>query len=88
MVQMPTPQNVLQEILTEAPGSMRELARAAGLSHVALIRARDGKMNLSQDAISGIACALREWGETCTGLADRLEASGEQQRAFGGEPGR
>lgn len=65
----------LNVVLREVPGSIRKLARAAGLSNVALIRARDGDFQLGPDKIAAIVKALRLWSTRCAELADRLEAA-------------
>jgi len=66
---------LLRRVLHETPGSMRELARNSGLTHGALVRARDGDIRLSPDSISRIANTLRTWSATCAVLADQLEAT-------------
>lgn len=78
LVHMPTLREVLREVIQEVPGSIRELARAAELTHVALIRARDGKMDLSPEATARVIGVLRNWGEKCSALANRLEAASER----------
>lgn len=65
----------LREVLSQAPGSIRELARAAGLSHASLIQARDGEIGLRPETVRSIVEALRAWSTTCAALADRLEAA-------------
>ena len=55
-----------------APGSLRELARAAHLSHTLLLRVRDGKRELTDDVAKAVAIALTEWSETCAELAANL----------------
>lgn len=65
----------LQAVLSRAPGSIRELARAAGLSHASLIQARDGQIGLKPESVRSIVEALRAWSTTCADLADRLEAA-------------
>ncbi len=59
--------------LEEAPGSLRELARAAHVSHTHLSRIRDGERALTDDVATAVAAALREWGARCSELADALE---------------
>jgi hypothetical protein len=65
----------LRQVLSEAPGSIRELARAAGLSHASLIQARDGEIGLRPETVRSIVEALRAWSTTCAALADHLEAA-------------
>ena len=56
---------LLSKIVDEAPASMRQLARASGLSHVSLIRARQGEKRLSSQALLRVVAALRAWSEDC-----------------------
>ncbi len=64
--------------LEEAPGSLRELARAAHVSHTLLLRVRDGKRELSDDIAEAVARALSEWSETCAELAANLGQGDER----------
>ena len=64
---------VLRLVLDQAPGSMRELARASGLSHAALYQFRYGKTNLRPESVHRVAGALRTWSRTCGEFADELE---------------
>ena len=54
---------------------MRELARAAGVSHATLVRARAGDFELSPERVRSLVAVLREWGSTCAHLADELESA-------------
>lgn len=67
--------DVLRKILGNAPGSIRELAREAELSHGLLVAIRDGDRRMTTSTRAALVQALREWGETCTALAEELEAS-------------
>lgn len=66
---------MLQRILREAPGSTRELARAAGISEGLLRAVRDGRRTLTPETRRAVVEALRTWAGTCDGLADALEAA-------------
>ena len=72
------------KLLREMPVSIRELARASDLTHVALLRAREDKTHLSPDAVERIISALREWSGSLSEWADRLEATTDE--AAGGDP--
>jgi uncharacterized protein (DUF2384 family) len=85
MVQMEGRVEVIRELLRDMPVSIRALARASGVSHVALIRAREDKTRLSPDVVERIISALREWSGSLSAWADRLEATDE---AAGGDPPR
>ena len=61
---------VIKEVLQRAPGSTRELARQAGLSHTALQRVRDGQMSLSPERLDALADALGRWSVDCSELAE------------------
>jgi len=91
LVTMERVRAVLRRILRETPSSMRRLADKSGLTHGALVRARDGDIRLSPDSVRRIANALREWSATCADLADRLEAALAKDQSVrkggdGGEP--
>ena len=76
----------LSRAMTEAPGSVRELARAAGLDHAALVRVRDGEYNLTPARVRSVIAALRAWSSRCADVADELEAAldvDEKQRKEG-----
>lgn len=71
---METGRAVLQRILREAPGSIRELAREAGVSNALLRAVRDGDRRLTPATRKAVAAALRQWEDTCGELAEALEA--------------
>ena len=75
---MASRRDTLAELLREMPVSIRELARASDLTHVALLRARDGHMRLSDVAAQRIIAVLREWGASLAEFADRLEAATDE----------
>ena len=82
---MESQRDVVRQILEEAPGSIRELAREAGIAHVTLLHVRDGRHKLSPDKATAVVAALRDWSERCANLADRLEAASERQREGGSD---
>lgn len=69
---------VLRKVLDETPGSIRELAREAGVSHPLLVAIRDGDRRLTPETQEALAAALRRWAERCEGLAEDLEAAEAQ----------
>ncbi len=78
MVQMEGRVEVIRELLRDMPVSIRALARASDLTHVALLRARDSHMRLSDAAVRRIISALREWSGSLSEWADRLEAATDE----------
>lgn len=66
---------VLRRVLDESPGSIRELAREAGVSHVLLLAVRDGQRRLTPETQEAVVAALRRWAERCEDLAESLEAA-------------
>jgi len=73
---------VIREVLERAPGSIRELAREAGISPTALQRVRDGDFRLSPKLLNRLADALERWGGTCRDLAAEVREvarSGEEE---------
>lgn len=65
--------------LDRAPGSLRELARAAHVSHSLLSRVRSGEVPLSPRVVNAVADALEGWGATCADLARRLRKPEEER---------
>lgn len=76
---------MLQRILRETPTSIRALAREAGVSHRLLQAIRDGDRRLTPATRDAVLRALRTWADTCSGLADDLEAA--ELDAPGGDDG-
>lgn len=68
---------ILRRVLEEAPGSIRELAREAGVSHVLLLGIRDGRRRLTPETRDAVAGALRGWAGRLEELADELEVTNE-----------
>lgn len=66
-------QKVVRKILREAPGSTRELGRAAKVSHRALTDVRNGRKALGTARLRDVVRALRRWSRTCERLAADLE---------------
>lgn len=64
---------VFRRVLDEAPGSIRALADAAGVSHALLIRIRQGDRSLTPETVHAVVRALWDWGDRCHSLADALE---------------
>lgn len=64
---------VLRKALDAAPGSTRELARAADVSPRLLRLVRDGDRRLTAATRDGLAAALRRWEERCGEAAEALE---------------
>lgn len=67
-----TDAELIGRVIEEAPGSIRELAREAGVSHVLLITIRDGKARLTPKTRKALATALRRWSERLEGLVELL----------------
>ena len=64
--------DALYRALEAWPGSLRSLARAAGVAHSTLLRVRDGKFEPSDDVSNRIADALALAGSKCRRAADEL----------------
>lgn len=65
-------------MIEKLPISIRELSRRAGVSHVLLIRARDGHERLSPAAARKVITALREMGAELESAADTFEEALEK----------
>lgn len=59
--------------MRQAPGSVRDLAREAGITEAALRQARDGNIRLTPETVGKLIRALRRWSRNTAELADRLE---------------
>lgn len=70
---MPSPPDVFQRVLREAPGSIRELAREAGVNETLLRKVRDGKRRLTRETQQAVVNALQRWSGRCEELARALE---------------
>jgi predicted transcriptional regulator len=64
---------MIRKVLRESPISLRALAQEAGVSHVALIKIRDGEFEASAEIQKAVLKALRKQEATLRRLADQLE---------------
>ena len=62
------------------PGSLRELAREAGMSHSLLSQIRNGKRNASTQTLDALAAALGRWSHQCQVGAKTLRQAMEDDR--------
>lgn len=62
----------MRRVLQETPGSIRALAREAGVSHVLLTKIRDGDRRLTPDTREALAAALERWSDSLDSLATEL----------------
>ncbi len=76
---------IVGKILHHYPGSIRALSRESGVDHAILIKVRDGKLGLSDDAARRLVKALRRQSkrsrrdaDTLDRLADELERGKER----------
>lgn len=65
---------MIERILDEAPGSIRELAREAGVSERLIRAVRDGMRRLTPATRDALAAVLRRWAGRCQALAEELES--------------
>ena len=65
----------IRAAIAAAPGRERELARAAGVSSVALVRIRQGTLLATPTIARKLADALEKWGTTCQRAAKRLRSA-------------
>lgn len=68
------------EALEAAPGSVRELAREAGLSESLLRHVRDGRRRLTPETGDAVAAALRRWSERCRTAAEVVDSAVTETR--------
>ena len=62
----------VRKALDAAPGSLRSVARAAGLSHTLLRMIRDGERSATPAVAKAVAKALEQWEKNCGQAAARL----------------
>jgi len=70
--------NLTREVLdavAKAPGTARELARAAGISGVLLSQLKRGHFNATPVVAERIARALERWGGGCLRSARKVRAA-------------
>ena len=65
----------IRQALEAWPGSLRSLAREAGVAHSTLVRIRDGEFEASPEVTQQIATALEVAGSRCQRAAQRLRRS-------------
>ncbi len=72
MVSMDRLTQAARAAIEGAPGSLRSLARMAGVSHVLLIKIRDGKQRATPTVAAALAQALEQWATACFDAAGKL----------------
>ena len=76
----------VREAIKRSPLSIRALARAAGVSHVTLLKIRDGEFAASEDLVRRLLDAVEGWSADLDGTARRLRDTLESgTRDEGGE---
>lgn len=66
-------QIILRRALARVPGTVRELARDAGVAHSTLVRIQTGERPASRAVVRRVARALRSWGGRCIKHANALD---------------
>jgi hypothetical protein len=61
------------QALWRAPGSLRALAREAGVPHTTLTQIRTGRLGASPVVAARLGRALARWGRRCGRAAERLQ---------------
>lgn len=73
MIRKRTLEAAARQAIAQAPGSMRALAREAGLPAVRLVRIRQGKsIKLTREDAKAICHALERWGGQCARSVTQL----------------
>ena len=73
-------QNTVKRVLDAAPGSFREIARAASVSHSLLSQVCSGQRNATPELLGALAKALETWGGTCLDGAEQLRKLMEENK--------
>ena len=68
----------LREAVEQAPGSVRSLARAAGISPAILRHVSSGLRAATPDVADSVAAALEQWGVRCVKLAAKVRKAARQ----------
>ncbi len=66
------PAAALKRALALAPGSLRAVAREAGVSHAILVMITEGERPATARVLGAVAAALERWGERCARAAAGL----------------
>jgi transcriptional regulator with XRE-family HTH domain len=64
-------EEALLQALERAPGSLRAIAREAGVPHSTLVRIKQGERGVTPEVAKAVADALRRWSGRC-GSAEGL----------------
>ena len=64
---------MIRKLLKQSPISLRALAKEAGVSHVALIKIRDGEFEASDEIKRSVLKSLRKREALLKKLADQFE---------------
>ncbi len=65
----------VRRAIARAPGSTRELAKQAGVSHVVLWAIEHRRERATRRVARLVAAALERWGKQCAGDAARVRAA-------------
>lgn len=65
----------VRRAIANVPGSIRELAKEAGVSHVVLWAIVHGRERATPRVARLVAAALERWGKRCAGNAARVRAA-------------
>lgn len=65
----------VRKAIANAPSSIRELAKEAGVSHVVLWAIAHGRDRATPRVARLVAAALARWGKRCAGDSARIRAT-------------
>ena len=68
-------EEAVRRVLGEVPGSMRALAKEAGIPHSTLVRIRQGHLGASPAVARALADALGRWARECSSAEGILRQS-------------
>jgi len=72
-------EEAVRRALGELPGSLRAIAREAGISHSLLIRIRNGDRAATREVAEALADALGRWADRCSSAEGLLRHSLSQE---------
>lgn len=72
-------EEAVRKALDDLPGSLRALARKAGVSHSTLVRILNGERSATPEVVEALADALGRWAKRCSTAEGLLRTSLSQE---------
>ena len=72
-------EEAVRRALAQVPGSMRALAKEAGIPHSTLVRIKQGQLGASPAVATAVADAFGRWADRCSSAEGLLRDSLSQE---------